>query len=44
MGRCVGLYADVQSSNLGASKFFLFFFEKNLVFFALGLRGFESRV
>ena len=44
MGRCMGLYADVQSSNLGAGRFSFFFFEKNLVFLALGLRGFESRV
>ena len=44
MVRGRGLYADVLGSNLGADRFFLFFFEKNLVFLALGFRGFGSRV
>ena len=46
MGRCRRLYADVPGSNLGADRFFLFFFEKNLVFLALalGFRGLGFRV
>ena len=38
MGRCSGLYADIPGSNLGAGKFF-----SNLVFLALGFRGFGTR-
>ena len=44
MGRCTGLYADVAGSNLSIGNFFLFFFEKNFVFLALGFRDFGSRV
>ena len=32
------MYADVPDSNLGGGNFFSFFFEKNLVFLALGFR------
>ena len=45
--RCRGLYADVPIfclQNLGAGKFSVrcFYLEKNLVFLALGFRGFGS--
>ena len=43
MGRCRGLYADGSSSNLSVGYFFLFF-RKRTYFFALGFRGFGSRV
>ena len=44
MGGYRGLYADVPDSNFGVGKFFSFFWEKNLVFLALGFRGFGSRM
>ena len=45
MVRGRGLYADVLGSNPARCRqIFSFFFEKNLVFLALGFKGFGSRV